>query len=211
LPVDPFPQYSGPVSIIVRPITTKTQHGLGPGQGAQCALLLFSVTHGCLPAHAVNTTRKTTQSFFLLPRPPIFPREGFHPAVSVLWHSVSGINAFLLVATQCRGFIGGMNLCIIADSKLCADNPRHAPGHFLSEIPEAQLGKGQSFAPPRCIPSRVPPAAPDFAAAGPLRLRKGKPETVPVFAPSELRRGKPVSAPSGLGGVVAFRSWEVRP
>jgi hypothetical protein len=184
LPVDPFPKYSGPVSIIVRPITTKTQHGIGPEQGAQCALLLFSVTHGCLPAYAVNTLRNTTRSFFLLPRPPIFPPDVFHPAMSVSRHSVRGINAFLLVANLGFRFISAMNFCIYADSKLCACDTRHASGNFLSEIPAAQPGKGQGFAPPRCIPSRVPQAAL---------------ETVPV------------STPFGFVRVIGFRSWEAHP
>jgi hypothetical protein len=81
-------------------------------------------------------------------------------------------------------------------SKLCAEVPRHATENFLSEISAAQLGKGQGFAPPRCIPSYVPQAAE---------------ETVPVFAPSELRRGRPVSAPSARCAVVAFAAWAVRP
>ncbi len=92
-----------------------------------------------------------------------------------------------------------MSLCITADSKLCACDTRHAPGNFLSETPAAQLGKGQGFAPPRCIPSCVPQAAPDFAEAKSLRLRQGKAETVLV------------SAPFGLEGIVATSSWEVRP
>ena len=71
-----------------------------------------------------------------------------------------------------------------SDSKLCADNPRHATQLRLSAGAVAQLGKGQGFAPPRCIPSFVPQAAA---------------ETVPV------------SAPFGFARVVVFRSWEVRP
>lgn len=73
---------------------------------------------------------------------------------------------------------------INGDSKLCADNPRHATGHRLSADAVAQLGKGQGFAPPRCIPSRVPQAAA---------------ETVPV------------SAPSARYAVVAFAAWAVCP
>ncbi len=72
----------------------------------------------------------------------------------------------------------------ISGSKLCACDTRHASGNFLSEISAAQLGKGQGFAPPRCIPSHVPQAAA---------------ETVPV------------SAPFGFIRVVAFRAWAVRP
>jgi hypothetical protein len=71
-----------------------------------------------------------------------------------------------------------------ADSKLCAEVPRHATENFLSEISAAQLGKGQGSAPPRCIPSHMP-----LAAA----------ETVPV------------SAPSARCAVVAFAAWAVCP
>ena len=70
------------------------------------------------------------------------------------------------------------------DSKLCAEVPRHATGHRLSADAVAQLGKGQGFAPPRCIPSHVPQAAA---------------ETVPV------------SAPSARCAVVAFAAWAVCP
>jgi hypothetical protein len=70
------------------------------------------------------------------------------------------------------------------DSKLCAEVPRHATENFHSEISAAQLGKGQGFAPPRCIPSHVPQAAA---------------ETVPVSAPSARR------------AVVAFAVWAVCP
>jgi len=70
------------------------------------------------------------------------------------------------------------------DSKLCAEVPRHATMHRPSDGAVAQLGKGQGFAAPRCIPSHAP-----FGAT----------ETVPV------------SAPFGFTRVVAFRSWETRP
>ncbi len=50
-----------------------------------------------------------------------------------------------------------------AGSKSCADKPRHATGHRLSADAVAQLGKGQGFAPPRCIPSHVPQAAAETA------------------------------------------------
>jgi len=69
-------------------------------------------------------------------------------------------------------------------SKLCACATRHATRHRPSDGAVAQLGKGRCFAPPRCIPSRMPQAAT---------------ETVPV------------SAPFGFAGVAAFRSWGVRP
>lgn len=72
----------------------------------------------------------------------------------------------------------------IADSKLCACATRHATSNFLAEIVAAQLGKGQGFAPPRCIPSHAP---------------QGVAETVPV------------SAPFGFDRVVACRAWAVRP
>jgi hypothetical protein len=71
----------------------------------------------------------------------------------------------------------------IGDSKLCACDTRHASENFLSEILAAQLGKGQGFAPPRCIPSHVPQAAVET---------------------------RPVSTPSGLRGFAAFRWLEAR-
>ncbi len=81
-------------------------------------------------------------------------------------------------------FSPGMVPVFSTDSKLCACTTRHASVYFLAEIPAAQLGKGQGFAPPRCIPSRVPQALA---------------ETVPV------------STPFGFSGVASFRSRAVRP
>jgi len=77
-----------------------------------------------------------------------------------------------------------MILAVNDDSKLCAEVPRHATSHRPSDGAVAQLGKGQDFAPPHCIPSHAP---------------SGATETVPV------------SAPFGFARVVAFRSWETRP
>jgi len=82
------------------------------------------------------------------------------------------------------GFIRRMVIAITTDSKLCALIAHYATGHRLSADAVAQLGKGQGFAPPRCIPSLVPQAAA---------------KTVPV------------SAPFGFRGVVSFRSWQVLP
>jgi len=82
------------------------------------------------------------------------------------------------------GFIPRMQFSVIADSKLCACDTRHASRNFLPEILRAQLGKGQGFAPPRCIPSQGPQAAV---------------ETMPV------------STPFGFDGVVGSLSWEMLP
>jgi len=92
--------------------------------------------------------------------------------------------AFLFAANQSFDSSRRMVAANIADSKLCALIARHATAHRPSAGAVAQLGKGQGFAPPRCIPSCVPRAAE---------------ETVPV------------SSPFGLPGVVAFRAWAVRP
>jgi len=93
-------------------------------------------------------------------------------------------NTKLFAANQNFDSIRLMVDADIADSTLCACATRHATLHRPSDGAVAQLGKGQGFAPPRCIPSCVPqPAA----------------ETVPV------------SAPFGSTRVVAFRSWEMRP
>ena len=48
-----------------------------------------------------------------------------------------------------------------AGSKLCAEVPRHATHLRLSAGAVAQLGKGRGVAPPRCIPSPGPQAAPE--------------------------------------------------
>jgi hypothetical protein len=48
-----------------------------------------------------------------------------------------------------------------ADSKLCAEVPRHATHLRLSAGAVAQLGKGRGLAPPRCIPSPLPQPAPE--------------------------------------------------
>ena len=93
-------------------------------------------------------------------------------------------NTNLFALRLILGFSPRMNSCVTADSKLCAVRPHHAAANFLTEIATAQLGKGQGFAPPRCIPSCVPQAAA---------------ETMPV------------SAPSARCAVAAFRSWMVRP
>jgi hypothetical protein len=123
--------------------------------------------------------------------------------VSILWHSARGFirvrNANLFAANQIFDSFPGMVRAINSDSKLCAEVPRHATGQRLSAGAVAQLGKGRLFVPPRCIPSRVPQAAPASAEASLLHRRRHKPETVPV------------SAPFGLHRVVAFRSWEMRP
>jgi hypothetical protein len=92
--------------------------------------------------------------------------------------------AFLFAANQSLDSSRRMRCANNGGNKLCADNPRHATGHRLSADAVAQLGKGQGFAPPRCIPSHVPQAAA---------------ETVPV------------SAPFGFIRVVAPQSWAVRP
>jgi len=90
----------------------------------------------------------------------------------------------LFAANRSFDSIGPMFDADIADSKLCACATRHATGHRPSDGAVAQPGKGQGFAPPRCIPSQVPQAAA---------------ETVPV------------SAPFGFARVVVSRSWEARP
>jgi hypothetical protein len=93
-------------------------------------------------------------------------------------------NTTVCAARLILRFSQRMDHAINDGSKLCAEVPRHATENFLSEISMAQLGKGQGFAPPRCIPSPVPQAAA---------------ETVPV------------SAPSARCAVVAFAAWAVCP
>jgi hypothetical protein len=92
--------------------------------------------------------------------------------------------AFLFAANQILDSIRLMVDANISGSKLCACDTRHATRRHPSDGAVAQLGKGQGFAPPRCIPSHVPQAAA---------------ETVPV------------SAPFGFIRVVAPQSWAVRP
>jgi len=106
------------------------------------------------------------------------------PALRFGCGTVYAVIAFLFAANQSFDSIRPMRSAINGDSKLCACPTRHATGHRLSADAVAQLGKGQGFAPPRCIPSHVP---------------CGAAETVPV------------SAPFGLTRVVAFRAWAVRP
>jgi hypothetical protein len=125
---------------------------------------------------------------FLLPTANfVLPLES-HPAILISPHCASesfrARNTNLFARRLILRFIRRMILAISTDSKLCALIARHATRHRLSADAVAQLGKGQGFAPPRCIPSCVPQTAA---------------ETVPV------------SAPFGLRGVVAFRSWQVHP
>jgi hypothetical protein len=90
---------------------------------------------------------------------------------------------FLFAANQSFDSSLKMVRAIKAASKLCAEVPRHATMYQLSAGAVAQLGKGQGFAPPRCIPSSVP---------------QGAAETVPVSTPFGICAG-------------AFRLWAVRP
>ena len=154
------------------------------GRDARHAFTLFSVIHRCTQECALIATSEIKPSSFLLPdltlgigakSSAIFFRSAREPLPMM---------ENLFAAHLILRFIRRMVDANIADSKLCACDTRHAIETFLSEISAAQLGKGQGFAPPRCIPSRVPQAAS---------------ETVPV------------SAPFGLSRVVAFRSWEIRP
>jgi len=124
-----------------------------------------------LPPDSIVTGSRNLVSFLL-------------PALRFGCGTVYAVAAFLFAANQSFDSSRWMQSAINGGSKLCACATRHASGNFLSEISAAQLGKGQGFAPPRCIPSHVP---------------CGAAETVPV------------SAPSGLIRVVAPPSWAVRP
>jgi len=141
-----------------------------------------------IDGYAARAVFATIVPFFLLPGANFPPRRTSYPGKAFSRHYADGIfrirNANVFAANQIFDSIAAMVEAINSDSKLCACDTRHATENFRSEISAAQLGKGQGFAPPRCIPSQVPQAAT---------------ETVPV------------SAPFGQPGVVAFRSWEVRP
>jgi hypothetical protein len=133
-------------------------------------------------------TLATTAPLFLLPGVQLDQRNAWCSVVSFSGHSARGIfrirNAFSFAANQILDSIRAMVDSNNAASKLCAEVPRHATRNFLLEISAAQLGKGRCFAPPRCIPSRMPQAAA---------------ETVPVSAPSARCTG------------AAFPAWTVRP
>jgi len=115
-------------------------------------------------------------------------RNALHSAVSVSWHFACGIfrerNAKSFAPKLILRFSQRMIFADSTDSKLCALITRHATWHRLSDGDVAQLGKGQGFAPPHCIPSRMPQASA---------------ETVPV------------SAPSARYAVVVLSAWTVRP
>jgi len=106
------------------------------------------------------------------------------PALRFGCGTLYAVIAFLFAANQSFDSSRQMVDAHIGDSKLCACATRHATAHRLSADAVAQLGKGRTFGPPRCIPSHVPQAAA---------------ETVPV------------SAPFGFIRVVEFRAWTVRP
>lgn len=141
-----------------------------------------------IAGHVVHAVLAATTPLFLLPGPksPQLPRS--YPGETFRRRFTDGSfrkrNANLFAANQILDSTRAMVDADSTDSKLCAEVPRHASRNFLSEISAAQLGKGQGFAPPRCIPSLVPQAAA---------------ETVPV------------SAPSARCAAVAFAVWAVRP
>ena len=139
-------------------IQTKTQPKQS-GQGASCALPLFSVAHPGTQAYAVNAAPEHNSFSFLLPAFSLCPALGLF----------RNRNAKSFAARLILRFSRAMFFANKDDSKLCACDTRHATGHRLSAVALAQLGKGWGFAPPRCIPSWVPQAAT---------------ETVPVSAPS---------------------------
>jgi len=175
------------------------------GSCLRVVLCRFFVTHHHMESvagYAAREARAITVSFFLLPRE---NRRGkAHRVRSCGFrYFVAGLfrirNAKLFAANQNLDSTRRMIPAINGGSKLCACATRHASENFLTEISAAQLGKGRCFAPPRCIPSCVPQAAPVFAEVKTLRLCLDTPETVPVSTPFDLHR------------VVRFRSSEIRP
>ena len=143
---------------IVTPITpTKTQRNLS-GQGASRTLPLFYFLNLCTQEHAPKVIDQSKQCSFLLPRPPLrVTSQGDLTRFASCY--ASGLfrarNTNLLAQILILRFIPGMVDADRTDSKLFALIARHASRNFLSEISLAQLGKGQGFAPPRCIPSLV--------------------------------------------------------
>lgn len=131
--------------------------------------------------------RKDPAIFSLLPRAKNVPFVSLFVAESDLCRSGCGIFAApcvnLFAANQLFRFIARMSCTARADSKLCADNPRHATREFC-EFSVAQLGKGQGVA----LPVASPPCR-----------RTRRMETLPV------------SIPSGSCAAFAFASSEVRP
>ncbi len=189
-----WPMTKFKTTIVVTSTLPRTSQKLlsGSGQGALIGVLPYLFVTQYDPqgvsAYAEKSAPGTPTSSFLPPRPNLkIPARRVRPCfvrafcIRIIPPPKCGKTLAMRpgIRFTCR-MIRANN----AGSKLCADNPRHATGHRLPADAVAQLGKGQGFAPPRCIPSHVPQAAA---------------ETLPV------------SAPSARFAVVAFAAWAVRP
>jgi hypothetical protein len=138
-----------------------------------------------IAGYAEQRTSPIALLLFLLPKQ---PKDRTHRLLSFVFvfvaeYSAGGTPEKKIARFVILGFILKMIRAIIADSKLCAEVPRHATGSRLSAGSVAQLGKeGET-------PSVASFPVPRYAA----------PETVPV------------SVPSGRRGFAASASWSVCP